>query len=151
MSEQIIQEIGRFLERNYVLVALLIGTFVQVSPIKVYPVDWIKKGIKWIGSIITTEIITKLNDIEKKVDGLEREVDQNRIKDIRFQILEFDNAITRRKYDYEREAYEHVIYDLHPEYEDLLKKYGKVNGKIDRAMQRINQHYDEHLSDDPTF
>lgn len=151
MDGQIIQEIGKFLERNYVLVALLIGTFIQISPIKIYPVDWIKSGIKYFGNILTADIITKLNAIENKVDDLEKETDQTRIKDIRFQILEFDNEVTKRKFDYEREAYEHIIYDLHPEYEELLKKYGKVNGKIDRAMQRINQSYDDHVRNDPNF
>ena len=148
MDAEVIQEIGRFIERNYLLIALVLGAFIQVSPIKIYPLDLLKGALKWVGRQIMENVDKKLDTIEKKVDKLEKEADDKRIKDLRFLILDFDHSIL--SVDYSREAYEHIIFDIHHEYEQLLAKYEMTNGKVDRAMKRINEKYETHLSD-PSF
>lgn len=149
MDAEAIKEIGRFIENNYIVIAILLGAFIQVSPIKIYPLNAVKKVLKWIGNQLLIDTDKKLDNIEKKVDILEEDFDKKRIKDLRFEILKFDNAITKR--DYGRESYEHVIFDIHQEYVQLLEKYNEVNGKVDRAMKRINEDYDRRVNKDPSF
>jgi len=149
MNAELIQEIGRFIEKNYIVIAIVLGAFVQVSPIKIYPLDLVKKILKWIGAQLMIDVDKKLDSIEHKVDDMECEFDKKRIKDLRFEILDFDNAITRRSYG--RESYEHVMFDIHQEYEQLLEKYEMKNGKVDRAMKRISESYDKRIADDPQF
>ena len=149
MDAEAIKEIGRFIESNYVIIAVLLGAFIQVSPIKIYPLNLIKKILKWIGNQLLVDMDKKLDIIEHKVDELETDFDKKRIKDLRFEILDFDNAITKRSYG--RESYEHVIFDIHQEYMQLLKKYDEKNGKVDRAMKRINDDYDRRINENPSF
>lgn len=149
MDAEVIKEIGRFIEGNYVVIAVVLGVFIQISPIKIYPLNIIKVILKWIGNQLFADTDKKLDSIEHKVDDLETEFDKKRIKDLRFEILKFDNAITKR--DYGRESYEHVIFDIHQEYIQLLEKHGEVNGKVDRAMKRINDDYDRRVNEDPSF
>lgn len=158
MNEQLIQEIGKFLEHNYGLVAIILGAIIQVAPIKVYPVDWIKALLKWLGKCMFIEIDNRLDKMEKDIKSIgdrqvkfEQDADEKWIQQIRTEILEFDNKITKRQFSYGREKYEHIIFGLYPEYEALLQKYGKENGKVTRAMERINKDYDFRISDDPTF
>lgn len=149
MNAELIQEIGRFIERHYVLIAIVLSTFIQILPVKIYPLDFIKKLFKWAGEQLMIDVEKKLDNIEHKVDEMESEFDKKRIKDLRFEILDFDNAITRNTYS--RESYEHVMFDIHQEYEQLLKKYNTKNGKVDKAMKRINDSYDKRIAEDPQF
>lgn len=149
MNAELIEAIGRFIEKNYLVIALLIGAFIQISPIKIYPLDLIKKIIRWVGDQFMTDVDKKLDVIEHKVDEMERLSDKKRIKDLRFDILSFDNSISTCKFS--RESYEHVMFDIYEEYEQLLKKYDKTNGRVDRAMKRINDSYDQRIAEDPSF
>lgn len=129
-------------------VIALLGIFIQISPIKINPLSWIGKqiirGLRWVGKQMTNEIADRMDKLEKDLQMVKDNADQKRIKDLRWQILDFANSA--KKLTYQRESYDH-IYALHEEYEDLLKKYGMTNGKVTRAMEIIDRTYEERTND----
>lgn len=154
---QIIEEIKRICMANWGWVIFIAGTLIQVSPVKVYPLNWVKALLKWIGKQMTIDLESSIESLKKDVKRLEEqsnrietENDERRIKDLRSEILNFAEAIRRPDSDNDREQYEHVIFDLHKEYEELLSRYGRQNGKVDKAMGRITTKY-EALLKNPEF
>lgn len=89
-----------------------------------------------IGKVSNIE--SNLDDMNIKLQDVDRKIDLNRIKEIRWKILDFSNSLINRKRD--REEYEN-IYKIHDEYLELLEKYGMTNGKVDRAMRNIDHRY----------
>ena len=156
----VIDELKEFIKQQwgwvFVILSFIFARIIQVSPIKVYPANWIKKGLGWIGKQLNSEVeksIEKLGveieEIRKEVKRQEFETDQKRIMDLRYNILDFADAIRKREFD--RETYEHIIFDVHREYDELLNKYGMTNGKVARSMERINERYNELILKNPDF
>ena len=139
-----------FMKEHWGWVTVLLGGIIQISPIKIYPVEWIKKGLRWLGKYLTGSLEEEIKEVKKNVEKLEYEFDQKRIKDLRYEILKFGDNILIPGFTADRETYEHIIYDVHEEYAALLQKYNMKNGKVSRAMKRISDRYEELLID-PNF
>lgn len=131
------------------VILITLTGLVQLSPVSLNP--WslcsklLKSFLKWLGNQMMEEVIGKVSNIESNLDDMniklqdvDRKIDLNRIKEIRWKILDFSNSLINRKRD--REEYEN-IYKIHDEYLELLEKYGMTNGKVDRAMRNIDHRY----------
>lgn len=142
---QLLNTFFTFLEAHWssaLVVIAILSLFVQISPVKVYPLNWliklIRKFLKWVGHQINSELYAKIDKLETDFNEQTKQRDDDRIKDLRWQILRFGDEVKTQ--DFDHESFDH-IYEIHTEYEDLLKKYGKKNGQVDRAMHRIDERY----------
>ena len=81
------------------------------------------------------ETLTKINDLEKIVDYNDIAVVRNRIVAFE-QLCRLDeNNDSIKKYQYDN-AYKDI-----DKWEDYHKKYPRLNGIIDMAIDNINEHY----------
>lgn len=147
-----LDNIIEFVKDHYILSGAIITSLVQISPIKFNPITLLGKlcqrAFKWIGEAMTADIMDRFDEVEKRFDTVEKDLtnvkdesDQRRISDIRWHIINFSDML--KTTEYEKEAYEHIFDDLHPEYLKLLEKHGLTNGKVDRAMHNILNSYKE--------
>ena len=66
----------------------------------------------------------------------------NTIESMRWQILDFSNAIMSGNREYNKEQYDHVL-DTHEKYEKILKENNMTNGQTSASFEFIKKHYDE--------
>lgn len=124
---------------------IIMCTLVEITPIKISPLSWlsrlINKGIRPLIQQVTDEVANNLKrTITEEIQIVNKKIDENRIREIRWQIITFANTLPNG--DRDAESFEN-IYDLHDEYEKLLDKCKMKNGKVDRAMAKINIYYNE--------
>lgn len=106
--------------------AFIIAMFVQVTPgIKLNPLGWL--GDKINGRVL------------KRVEALEKSMDDNEKDRIRYEVLDFANSC-RNKRKHTKDEFEHII-TLQGKYEALLKKTGDRNGVFDEEYEYVRELY----------
>ncbi len=98
-----------------------------------------------VGSNLKQQIAEEVGNnlkqtITEEIQEVNKKIDENRIKEIRWQIITFANNLPSA--DRDMESFEN-IYDLHDEYEKLLDRCKLKNGKVNRAMKKIKIYYTE--------
>jgi ferritin-like metal-binding protein YciE len=141
---------------------VLLGVFIQITPIKINPLSWvlkqIKQGLAWLGRQINAELKEEINkyrnelkehieQADSRFETAEIKEDEKRIKDLRWEILDFGNSVKTKTYH--KDAFDH-IFESYAEYEELIFKYKRKNGQTDRAMKLIKNIYNERQYD-PDF
>lgn len=106
-------------------VLLILGLFVQIAPVKVNPISWLGKQLN--------------KDTLERVDKLERHINNNRMKSIRWEILSFANSCKNHK-KHSKDEFLHII-DIHSEYERLCEQNGFTNGVVDVEYTYILEVY----------
>ena len=133
-----------------------LGITIDMTPwIKINPIRAIFKKIsdlysRYLSRVInesTNDIRNKLDEQEKKIDQVHTELSEfkdqklhDKIEEVRWEILDFGNAIDKR--DYDKEMYDHVI-DRHDWYEQTIKELGIPNGRMDITYAKIVKKYNE--------
>lgn len=125
--------------------ALLLGvtvlmTFVEIVPIKINPWSAI---FRWFGKQINKEVITKIDAIEKRLDGHIEESEKNELRSRRTNILDFSSSIIRGV-NYHREKFDFMITEC-DSYEKYCKDNGIKNGVAEASIAEIRRIYQEHL------
>lgn len=116
----------------------LFGVAVDFTPwIKFNPIRWC---LRQLGTLLTGDLSEKIDQLDSEVKRNRHDQDQNRIKDLRLRILDFSNSLSERERDIEEFE---EIFDADDEYLGLLNKYSLKNGRTDRAMQNISNHYEK--------
>lgn len=156
--------IGLIQEYGFSAIAalLILGTCIQISPIKINPLSWIgkmiKKGLSWFGRQLTSELAAEIKETQsdlkehlvqadKRFEAEEKARDIGMMKQLRWEILSFGISVKTEKY--RKEEFDH-IFEAHEDYEKLIKKNGVKNGQTDRAMALIHKVYAERQND-PDF
>lgn len=136
------------------------GIVVDFTPwIKINPIRGVLKFIsnklkKFISSFLKEVINECTDDIRKKLDEQDKKIDEitnrfdekskedlnDKIDEVRWKILDFGNAISKR--DYDKEAYDHII-SLHDWYDKTIKEKGIPNGRMDITYAFIVDKYNE--------
>ena len=88
------------------------------------------------------EILNALSDIRSDIAEIYKILDNDKIENIRGEILTFADSI-RAGDNHSREQYHHII-ERNNEYHQLIEKYKVTNGVLDLAMQAILNSYQEH-------
>lgn len=123
-----------------IMIFSIFGIAVDMTPwIKINPVRWC---FRQIGRLLNGDLLTKIDEMDKKIKATQEESDKRRIKDVRYKILDFSNSLSKRQRD--KEEFEELM-DLHIEYTKLIEKYAMENGRVDRAMKNIEYHYEQLL------
>lgn len=107
----------------YILLALSI--VVEITPIKINPLS---RLLKWVGKQINGELMSRLTNLEIKVDNNEKDR-------IRHEIFTFANNLRNGKRIYTYEEFQHIF--------ELNEKYKNMggNGQIKIEMKYIQSEY----------
>lgn len=97
---------------------------------------------------IRNELRDKQDSLSDKQDGLidsiselKRMFVQKNIDDMRWEILNFANAVMSSR-EYNKEQYDHVL-DIYKQYESILAENKMQNGRVDTSIAFIKKHYEE--------
>lgn len=132
METQIIEWIGN----HIVAVLLTLSVFIQIAPIKINP--WTSL-IKWIGTILNADLSNKVSLLEKTVNQISTDIDENEKDRIRWQVLDFASTC-REGHLHTKDEFEHII-ALNDKYKKLLTKTNDSNGYFDEQYKYIQNIY----------
>lgn len=122
------------------LVCLTILTLLQIAPIKINPWSAI---FKWLGKQLNTDVIKKIDDVDKRLDEHVKDSLENELKARRVSILDFSSSIIRGV-NYHREKFDFMIKEC-DSYEEYCKKNDIKNGVAEASIAEIRRIYQEHL------
>ena len=118
---------------------VLVMTLIQIAPIKINPWTWLARKF---GQAINAELITKIDKLEKNVDGLRAECEERDATLSRTHILRFGDEILHGT----SHSYEHflqVMRDIDA-YEDYCDEHpGYLNNVADVTIDLIRKTYKE--------
>lgn len=117
---------------------ILFGTITifEVSPIKINP--W-----KWIGRAINSELIKKLDQVEKDVATIKKDQAEDNAENMRSQILSFA-ASCRRHEHHDAEEWNHIIAII-KRYETYVEERNIDNGVIEENAAFLRELYHKRL------
>jgi len=108
---------------------MVLGIFVEITPIKINPVSWL---FKWVRNALLGELTEKIEKMDKKIDD-------NEIYRLRWEILDFANSC-RNKRKHSKEEFDHII-DANAKYHKILDSREQKNGQIDADYKYIMELY----------
>lgn len=92
------------------VVAVIVMSLVEISPIKINP--W-----SWIGKVLNKDILYKLEKVEKDVAEVKREVGESSAVTSRYRILRFDDEILH-DVKHSKEHFDQILLDI-----DVYEKF----------------------------
>ena len=156
-------EFFEYIWNNILGIIGIIGLFIEITPIKFNPISWLIGKINEPTKKLISEKLTEVNvkienvntslkddiaEITKKQENTQNdigkiveEMDMQEIRHIRWEILDFGNAIENGQL-HSRDQYRHIDEDA-KKYHDLIKRYGLTNGLIDEEHKKIKKHYED--------
>lgn len=129
-----------------VLIAGVVGTFIQIAPVKISP--W-SSLFRWIGKKLNAGIMAKLNDMEKEQGEIRAKLeehirldDERNADEYRRRILSFNSSLLADKAHTKEEFVE--ILGVIDAYEQYCKLHdGYKNNRAVHAISHIGKVYDE--------
>lgn len=139
------EQVADWLVHNIVQICLILSIFIQISPIKISP--W-SRLFKWIGKLITAEsdkkietLITTTGKMEKNINALQTNINENEKDRIRWEILDFANSC-RNGRKHTKDEFQHIV-ALNDKYKSLLALTGDKNGVFEIEYDYIKKIYAE--------
>lgn len=108
---------------------LILTVFVEISPIKINP-------IQWLGKRLNSSLLQKLEKVEKKLDN-------HVAQSLRSKILNYQNSLLNNQIHTHEEWSE--ILKACEDYEEYCKANNIKNGYVDHAIKYINSQFDKAL------
>ena len=137
------QDLCSFVNDNIGVIVVFItasATIVEKSPTAFKPISSL---LKWLNTQSNKEVLEKIGDIKKEVDGLkvsvgkiDEKVDDNERARIRNEILTFSHALREGK-KFENDAFKH-IQELYHKYHDKLGGNGLITEEYEYIMSIYN-------------
>ena len=129
--------IWNFIQQNLVLTAVGAITLVQIAPIKINP--WTHIG-KCIRGFFCGDIEAKLDKIARKVDQLEKQVEDDKARNPRTHINRFADELYEKK-QHTQEYFLQILDDakFYEEYVASHKNF--ANGRTENACKIIRETY----------
>ena len=147
-SDYILQLITQHFGWSFTLVLFFVCLILEKLPTNFSPFTMIGNGIRKVINGDTNEALVA---IRKELDDMKTENYIRAMNGRKSEILSFSRDLKTFEIDgninaiddFEEEDFNH-IFESYRDYEALVKKTGLTNGKINRAMQRINRHSELH-------
>ena len=118
---------------TWIILGLVLSSiFIEISPIKINPLSRI---LKYIGNCMFSDVNCRLNEIEKQMD-------ENEIDHIRWEILNFANSC-RHNRNPGKDEFEHVIAQ-NAKYKKLIEKHKITNDVYTEEYKFILELYHEY-------
>lgn len=134
-------------EATVIIVIICVMSLIQIVPIKCNPWTAFAKLLRFIGHLFTGDLVSKLDEITKKVDNLSDKVDDNEVDRIRWEIRSFADSCRRKDTPHTQDDFLH-IFKINKKYHSILEEIHKENGEIDGYMKYLNKLYQEMLEND---
>ena len=132
------QKFLMWLAEHWVEVGVAASLVIDISPIKVNP--W-KALLKWVGQLITADVMQEIREIKQTQKEQQATIDENEKDRIRNEVLSFATSC-RRGIHHTKDEFEHII-TVHGKYERLLEKTGDTNGVFTEEYDYIRDIYHE--------
>lgn len=122
-------------------IILVLSIFIEVTPIKFNPLSAL---LKWIGKKVNGDVISKVDNLETKIDSVKNEMDETKALACRIRILRFGDEV-RVGQLHSQEAWNQVMDDItnYKQYCDEHKDF--LNEKAAVTTEIINTNYRECL------
>lgn len=118
-------------------------TLLQIAPIKINPWNWLARKI---GRAINGEVLDKVDQLEKRIDGLKDDMDKRAAKDARTRILRFGDECLHGNL-HSKEHYDQILRDI-TEYETYCDEHPNfANNMAVLTIGSIKSNYQRRLSD----
>lgn len=127
-------EILNWLSSNIVQIIIILSIFIQISPIKWNPITSL---FNWLGRIITEGVSKQVEEMNKTIDNIQKQIYTNEKDRIRWEVLDFARSC-RNGQDHTYDEYKHII-KLNDKYQDLLAKTADKNGVFDNEFTYIKE------------
>lgn len=127
---------GSFGWAELVSVLLLISVFVEISPIKINP-------LQQISNLFQKETNKRLDSICSKLETFAERIDKIEISDMRSAILSFGNSCMRNE-KHTQEEFSHIL-AIYDRYEKIIEETGISNGQVDISIEYIKDVYKDCL------
>lgn len=127
-------EILNWLSSNIVQIIIILSIFIQISPIKWNPITSL---FNWLGRTITEGVSKQVEEMNKTIDNIQKQIYTNEKDRIRWEVLDFARSC-RNGQDHTYDEYKHII-KLNDKYQDLLAKTADKNGVFDNEFTYIKE------------
>lgn len=124
-------------------------TFIVVISIVLIEKSEIKLNpISWLGECINKSMNTRLDELEKKINKIEKDALEHQVQSWRRDILNFQDELLKGEHK-TLENFNNII-DIHDKYQMYIKSNDLENGQIDEAYAYIMKEY-RHLKNNDGF
>lgn len=123
----------------FIQVLAILGITVEVVPIKFSP-------LAWIGKRLNSHLEKRLEDLEDKVEEMQKDREKNKLESKRTKILTFASSC-RNGERHTLEEFEHYI-NMIDEYDDYVEKNKIKNGVMKMQTKYIKKLYENLLAQD---
>ena len=139
-------DIGKLIETistgDAVLIAVVILSLVQITPIKINP--W-SALFGWIGKALTGELSAKVDALAKKIDQLEAKEDERDAVNKRVRILHFEDELQRGQ-KHTKDSFDQVMKCDITEYNQYCEEHPHFrNEQTAQTVAHIRKVYAERL------
>lgn len=122
---------------NATLLLVGLSAFIEITPIKINPISAI---LKWIGSRINGEVISKVNKLESDIKRIEYTEGERYAKSARTRVLRFGDEIIHGV-KHSKEHFDDVLLDIH-DYDTYCEKHPEFeNDRMQLTAQHIKETY----------
>lgn len=107
-------------------------TLIEIAPIKINPWKWL--GVK-IGNLL-------VGDIRKDLQDLKKEVEETKVQNWRWNVLDFANSCKNNR-RHTQDEWKHTISQL-AEYEEYIDRHEITNGVFEEDARYLREEYQKH-------
>lgn len=122
------------------LTILIVGTLVQIAPIKLNPWGAI---FKWLGRQLNREVMEKIDTLETQLDDHIKESAEAELRARRVSILDFSSSVIQGV-NYHKEKFDFMIAEC-DSYEKYCQDNNVKNGVAEASIAEIRRVYKERL------
>lgn len=135
-----VEQILTWISQNIIQIIIIGSIFIQITPIKWNPIT---SFVTWFGKIITKNILDQIKILEKNVEEIKKQADENEKDRIRWEVLDFANSCRNGK-KHTRDEFDHIV-ALNDKYHKLLSRTNDQNGVFTAEYEYIYKLYLERL------
>jgi hypothetical protein len=133
------------------IVAAILLSLIEITPIKLNPWSWLGKKI---GRLFNGELMVEMSNVQTEIKGIKNDVadireeaKEREATNRRTRILEFGDEILH-EVDYSKEHWDSILMDI-SEYENYCDDHPHYMNNVARAtIKHIKDMYQKHLVDD---
>lgn len=133
----------QLVQENLLLTVIGVTCLIQISPIKINPWSAIMKSIK---KYLVGDLMDEVQHVKSEVANANKEISNERVQRIRWNILDFTNSC-RRGTIHTREEWDHCIDEL-KWYVQYCQDKDIQNGVIEQSAIWLHRRYHDHLDKD---
>jgi len=110
----------------------LLSIFIEIAPIKINPIS---KFLKWLGKKINSDVIEKVDALEKEVMEMRQENEQQVAINCRYRILRFGDEVLH-DVRHSKDHFEQILLDINA-YERYCDKHVHFKNNITQTTTEI--------------